>query len=113
MALRKAIQSAENQHIDTYWRVGSIAIEDLHDQARVVLVGYPNAEARATDKRRVNQSREFVIRGEVYQQLSNAALQGTTLRAAIFAAVYGYIKAAPRVVGGVEVPSEFADAVSV
>ena len=113
MALQKSIQSTENQHVDTYWRVGSIAIEDLHDQARVVLVGYPNAESRATDKRRVNQSREFVIRGEVYQQLSGATVQDTTLRAAIFAAIYGYIKGAPRVVNGVEVPSEFVDAVDV
>lgn len=113
MALQKAIISAENQHIDTYWRVGSIAIEDLHDQARVVLAGYPDAAARAADKRRVNQTREFVIRGEVYQQLSNANLSDTTLRAAIFAAVYGHIKTAPRIIDGVESPSEFADAADV
>lgn len=113
MALEIAIQSVDNQHIDTYWRVGSIAIEDLHDQARVVLVGYPNAGARAADKRRVNQTREFIIRGDVYQQMANYVLMDTTLRAGILSLVYGHIKTAPRLIDGVELPSEFADAADV
>lgn len=113
MALQKAIQSAENQHVDTYWRVGSIAIEDLYDQARVVLAAYPDAATRAADKRRVNQTREFIIRGDVYQQMANYVLMDTTLRAGIFSLVYGYIKTAPRLIDGVELPSEFADAADV
>lgn len=113
MALQKAIQSAENQHVDTYWKVGTITIEDLYDQARLILVGYPDAGARAADKRLTNQTREYVIRGPLYEQLAAAQLSETTLRAAIFSAVYDYIRSAPRLVNGVEQASEFADAVDV
>lgn len=112
MALQKAIQSYGNQHVDTYWRVGSIAIEDLHDQARVVLVGYPDAAARVADKRKPNQSREFVIAGEVYQQIASSVID-TTLRSGIFFLVYNFIVSAPRVVNGEVLPSEFADAIQV
>lgn len=111
MALRKRIVSAGNQHADEYWKVGTVTIEDLYDQARIILVGYPSKEARLADKRRPNQQREFVIGGELYVQIASAQLTDTTLRAAIWNALYGYIKSAPRMVGGEMFPSEFADAV--
>lgn len=104
MALSKRIVSAENQHADEYWRVGTVAIDDLYDRAKIVLVGYPSEAARAADKRRPNQQREFVIDGELYVRIANSQFD-TTLRAAIWSQLYSHIKAAPG--------SEFSDAVDV
>lgn len=111
MALSKSIQSAQNGHVDTYWRVGVIDTDALRSMATIVLVGYRDQQWRDNGGA-PNQERTYVARGADYAALANGAPIGGSTFSVMVTAAYNYIVTAPRVIDGVQVASEFADAVA-
>ena len=111
MALSKSIQSAQNGHVDTYWRVAAINSDALRGMATITLVGYRDQQWRDNGGA-PNQERTYVARGADYAALANGAPVGGSTFAVMATAAYSYIVTAPRLVDGVQVASEFADAVA-
>ncbi len=112
MALSKSIQSERNGHVDMYWRVAAINTDALRGMATITLVGYRDQQWRDNGGA-PNQERTYVARGADYAALAQGAPVGDSTFAVMATAAYGYIKTAPRVIDGEQVPSEFAYAVNV
>ena len=112
MALLKSITSAQNGHVDNYWRIAVTNTDAPNQAAVIVLAGYRDKAWRDAGGA-PNQHREFIARGADFLALAGAAAVGATVFDVISTAAYNYIKTAPRVVNGETLPSEFADAVDV
>lgn len=139
MAFKKAIPIQANGTTPTYWRVCGVYIDASTGQARIVLIGYVDADVRARNAQGGIDQREYALGPAQFAALAASPAKGESTFDTIAGACYEFVANARRpceldqetgegvlpsgerfdsklvqMIGDVPtVPSEFADAANV
>lgn len=95
MAFKKAIPIEANGTTPTYWRVCGAYIDAFTGQARIVLIGYVDADVRARNGHGIDQ-REFVLGPAQFAALAASPAKGESTFDTIAGACYEFVANARR-----------------